>query len=166
VPYGDFEGIEGRLFRRLVAPEEVAAIVVEPVQGEGGYVVPREGWLAYLRDLCDRHGILLVADEVQSGMGRTGRMWAVEHFGVQPDVVLAGKGIASGMPLGATIARAELMRWEIGAHGSTYGGNPVACAAALATMDLIETELCENAAKIGQQLLDGLRALAERQPLL
>ena len=165
-PYGDFDEIESRLFRRLVSPEEVAAIVVEPVLGEGGYVVPPDGWLAYLRDLCTEHGILLVADEVQSGMGRTGRMWATEHFGVEPDIVAAGKGIASGMPLGATIARADLMRWPMGAHGSTYGGNPVSCAAALATLDLLEGGLVENAAKVGTLLLDGLVALAERQPLI
>jgi 4-aminobutyrate aminotransferase len=165
-PYGDLEYLDEVLFRRLVTPGEVAAIFVEPVLGEGGYVVPPDGWLEYLRGLCTEHGILLVADEVQSGMGRTGRMWAVEHWGVEPDVVLAGKGIASGMPLGAMIARAELMNWEAGAHGSTYGGNPVACAAALATIDLIEGELAENAAKVGQHLLDGLRGLAERQPLI
>jgi 4-aminobutyrate aminotransferase len=165
-PYGDFDFIESVLFRRLVEPEEVAAIVVEPVLGEGGYVVPPEGWLQYLRELCTRHGILLIADEIQSGMGRTGRLWAVEHDDVHPDVVLAGKGIASGLPLGATIARADVMKWEVGAHGSTYGGNPLACAAALATMDLIESELAENAAKVGAQLLDGLRGIAERQPLV
>jgi 4-aminobutyrate aminotransferase len=165
-PYGDFEEIESRLFRRLVAPEEVAAIVVEPVLGEGGYVVPPDGWLAYLRELCTAHGILLVADEVQSGMGRTGRMWATEHFDVQPDIVAAGKGIASGMPLGATIARADLMSWPTGAHGSTYGGNPVSCAAALATLDLLEGSLIENAAKVGAQLFDGLSALGERRPLI
>ena len=165
-PYGDFDHIEHVLFKRLVTPGEVAAVVVEPIQGEGGYVLPPDGWLEYLRRLCTEHGILFVADEVQSGMGRTGRMWAGEHWGVEPDVVLAGKGIASGMPLGATIARAELMKWELGAHGSTYGGNPVACAAALATIDLIENELTENAAKVGQHLLDGLRELAERQPLI
>jgi 4-aminobutyrate aminotransferase len=165
-PYGDFDEIESRLFRRLVAPEEVAAIVVEPVLGEGGYVVPPDGWLAYLRELCSKHGILLVADEVQSGMGRTGRMWASEHFDVQPDIVAAGKGIASGMPLGATIARADLMTWPTGAHGSTYGGNPVSCAAALATLDLLEGSLIENAAKVGAQLFDGLSALRERRPLI
>jgi len=165
-PYGDASYIEDVLFRRLVTPGEVAAIVVEPVLGEGGYVVPPDGWLEHLRALCTEHGILLVVDEIQSGMGRTGRMWAVEHWGVEPDVVLAGKGIASGLPLGATIARAELMRWEIGAHGSTYGGNPVACAAALATIDLIERELAENAAKAGGHMLDGLRAIAERRPLI
>ena len=143
------------IFKRLVKPNEIAAIVVEPIQGEGGYVVPPDGWLAYLRDLCTEHGILLVADEVQSGMGRTGRMWAVEHWGVEPDIVLAGKGIASGMPLGAMIARADLMSWAVGAHGSTYGGNPVACAAALATIDLIEGGLSDNAA-------DGRRLPARR----
>ena len=165
-PYGDFEFIEQAIFARLIPPDEVAAVVVEPILGEGGYVVPPDGWLGYLRELCTEHGILLVADEVQSGMGRTGRMWASENWDVVPDVVLAGKGIASGLPLGATVARAELMKWESGAHGSTYGGNPVACAAALATIDLIENELAENAAKVGAHLLDGLRALAERQSLV
>jgi 4-aminobutyrate aminotransferase len=165
-PYGDFDYIERAIFARLVPPEEVAAIVVEPIQGEGGYVLPPDGWLRYLRELCTEHGILLVADEIQSGMGRTGRMWAGENWDVVPDVVLAGKGIASGLPLGATIARAELMKWEIGAHGSTYGGNPVACAAALASIELIESELAENAAKVGAHLLDGLRALAERQSMV
>ena len=166
VPYGDFDEIESRLFRRLVSPQEVAAIVVEPVLGEGGYVIPPDGWLAYLRELCDRHGILMVADEVQSGMGRTGKVWAIEHWGVEPDILVAGKGIASGMPLGAMVAREELMRWEAGAHGSTFGGNPVACAAALASMDLIERELAENAAKVGYELMQGLRSLAERQPII
>jgi 4-aminobutyrate aminotransferase len=165
-PYGDFDHLERAIFTRLVPPDEVAAIVVEPIQGEGGYIVPPDGWLQYLRELCTEHGILLIADEIQSGMGRTGRMWAAENWDVVPDVVLAGKGIASGLPLGATIARAELMKWEIGAHGSTYGGNPVACAAALASIELTEDELAENAAKVGAHLLDGLRALAERQPLI
>ncbi len=148
--------IENVIFKRLVKPNEIAAIVVEPVQGEGGYRIPPDGWLTYLRELCTEHGILLVADEVQSGMGRTGRMWAVQHWGVEPDIVLAGKGIASGMPLGDMIARADLMTWPTGAHGSTYGGNPVACAAALATIDLIEGELAANAANLGGVLLDGL----------
>jgi 4-aminobutyrate aminotransferase len=164
--YGDFDHIEQVLFKRLVSPEEVAAVVVEPVLGEGGYVVPPEGWMAHLRDLCSRHGILLVVDEVQSGMGRTGKMWAVQNFGVEPDVVCAGKGIASGMPLGAMIARAELMTWEIGAHGSTYGGNPLSCAAALATIDLIESELMANAEDVGGALLEGLADIAQRQPLI
>jgi len=160
--FGDFEHIEEVLFKRLVSPTEVAAIVVEPILGEGGYVYPPEGWFTYLRALCDRHGILLVADEVQSGMGRTGKMWAIEHFGVEPDIVLAGKGIASGMPLGAMIARDRLMTWEVGAHGSTFGGNPLSCAAALATLELIEGGLMDNALEIGRVLLDGLGAIRER----
>jgi 4-aminobutyrate aminotransferase len=165
-PFGEEGYIEEVLFKRLVSPEEVAAVVVEPILGEGGYVVPPDGWLPALRELCSRHGILLVADEIQSGMGRTGRMWAVEHWDVEPDIVLAGKGIASGMPLGAMVARAGLMTWEKGAHGSTYGGNPVSCAAALATIDLIEKELAANADLVGGVLLEGLRSLAARQPLI
>ena len=136
--------------------------MVEPIQGEGGYVVPPAGWLADLRETCDRHGILLVADEIQSGMGRTGLMWAMEHEGVTPDIVLAGKGIASGMPLGAMIARHDLMTWDKGAHGSTYAGNPVCCAAALATIELLESELIANAATVGGHLKAGLRAMATR----
>jgi 4-aminobutyrate aminotransferase len=162
-PFGDFEHLEQVLFKRLVPPDEVAAIVVEPILGEGGYVLPPEGWLGYLREVCDRHGILLVADEVQSGMGRTGRMWAIQHFEVEPDVVLAGKGIASGMPLGAIVAREGLMTWEVGAHGSTFGGNPVSCAAALATLALIEGGLMDNARDVGGSLLEGLRAIQSRQ---
>jgi 4-aminobutyrate aminotransferase len=155
--------IEGFLMRRVVAPGEVAAVVVEPILGEGGYVVPPEGWLAALRDLCDRHGIMLVCDEVQSGMGRTGTMWAVEHEGVEPDILLAGKGIASGMPLGAMIAKDELMTWSAGSHGSTYGGNPVSCAAALATIDVIEGEqLLEHATKVGELLMHGLLDIQSR----
>ena len=168
-PRGDEEGfptidyIEGLVMKKLVAPTEVAAIVVEPVLGEGGYIVPPEGWLPALRDLCDRHGIMLVCDEVQSGMGRTGKMWAVEHFGVEPDILLAGKGIASGMPLGAMIARDERMTWTAGAHGSTFGGNAVSCAAALATIDVIEREqLLENAAKVGDLLVHGLQDVQTR----
>jgi 4-aminobutyrate aminotransferase len=165
-PFGDRSHMEDLLFKRLVRPEEIAAIVVEPIQGEGGYVVPPDGWLPWLRELCTEHGILLVADEIQSGMGRTGRMWAVEHWGVEPDILLAGKGIASGMPLGAMVARADLMSWSAGAHGSTYGGNPVSCAAALASIDLIEKELAENARVIGEHLLERLRDLRRRQPLI
>ena len=157
--------IERVIFKRLVRPNEIAAIVVEPIQGEGGYVVPPAGWLPYLRELCSKHGILLVADEVQSGMGRTGKMWAVQNWDVEPDVLLAGKGIASGMPLGAMIARADIMTWQVGAHGSTYGGNPVACAAALASIDLIEGGLSANAASVGMFILDGLRALQGRRSL-
>jgi 4-aminobutyrate aminotransferase len=164
--FGDFEYMENVLFKRLVSPSEIAAIVVEPILGEGGYVLPPEGWLPYLRALCTEHGILLVADEVQSGMGRTGKMWAIEHFGVEPDILLSGKGIASGMPLGAMIAREDLMVWGIGAHGSTYGGNPVSCAAALETIDLIENGLMQNAADVGTHMLDGLRAIQQRQPAI
>ena len=164
--FGDFEYLEEVLFKRLVSPHEVAAIVVEPILGEGGYVLPPEGWFRYLRELCTRHGILLVADEVQSGMGRTGRMWAMQHFGAEPDILLVGKGIASGMPLGAMVARDDLMTWEIGAHGSTYGGNPLSCAAALATIDLIEDGLIENAERVGSFLLDGLRDMQARRPLI
>lgn len=150
------------VFARLVPPHEIAAVVVEPVLGEGGYHVPPRDWLRSLRDLCSNHGILFVADEVQSGMGRTGRMWAVEHYGIEPDILLAGKGIASGMPLGAMIAREDLMTWGMGAHGSTYGGNPVSCAAALATIDLIQKELLENTERVGGELLDGLRDFPSR----
>jgi 4-aminobutyrate aminotransferase len=168
-PYGAEDTdryIERVIFKRLIPADEIAAIVVEPIQGEGGYVLPPDGWLQYLRDLCTQHGILLVADEVQSGMGRTGKMWSIQHWGVEPDILLAGKGIASGMPLGAMIARSDLMTWPGGAHGSTYGGNPVSCAAALATIDLIEKELAANATTVGGELLDGLHVLAARQPLI
>jgi len=164
--YGDFDYIEDVLFRHMVNPHEVAAIFVEPVMGEGGYVVPPEGWMRYLRDLCDKHGILLVADEVQSGMGRTGKMWAIEHFDVEPDILLSAKGIASGMPLGAIIAREDLMTWEFGAHGSTFGGNPLSCAAALATIELIEGGLMDNAVQVGEVLFEGLRGIKDRYPSL
>jgi 4-aminobutyrate aminotransferase len=165
--YGDFDYIEQVLFTRMVSPGEVAAIVVESWLGEGGYVIPPDGWLRYLRELCDRHGILLVCDEVQSGMGRSGTMWAVEQEGVVPDIVTAGKGIASGLPLGAMIARDDVMSWEAGAHGSTYGGSPVPCAAALATFDVIEDEgLMANATRVGEVFLDGLRAVAARHPVI
>jgi len=159
--------IEHFLMKRIVAPEEVAAIIVEPVLGEGGYIVPPDGWLQGLRELCDRYGIYLICDEVQSGMGRTGRMWAVEHTGVEPDILLSGKGIASGMPLGAMIAKQDKMTWTVGTHGSTYGGNPVSCAAALATIDVIQEEqLIENADKVGSVLLEGLRDLQTRHDVI
>ena len=165
--YGDFDYIEQVLFQRVVTPGEVAAIVVESWLGEGGYVLPPEGWFRYLRDLCDRHGILLVCDEVQSGAGRSGTMWAIEQEGVTPDIITAGKGIASGLPLGAMIARDEVMTWEPGAHGSTYGGSPVPCAAALATLDVIEDEgLMTNASAVGSIFLDGLRDIATRHPII
>jgi 4-aminobutyrate aminotransferase len=165
--YGDFDFIEQVLFKRMVSPREVAAIVVESVLGEGGYVVPPDGWLRYLRDLCDEHGILLVADEIQSGMGRTGRWWAIQHADVEPDIVLTGKGIASGMPLGGMIAREDLMTWDMGAHGSTYGGNPVSCAAALATIRVIEDEdLMANAVDVGAELMAGLGGLQREYSMI
>ena len=165
--YGDFAFIQDVLFKRMVSPHEVAAILVEPVLGEGGYVVPPDGWLRYLRELCDANGILLIADEVQSGMGRTGTWWAIEHAGVEPDILLTGKGIASGLPLGGMVAREDLMTWDSGAHGSTYGGNPVACAAALATMSVIEDEgLMRNAVEVGDVLTTGLRELQTRYPMI
>jgi 4-aminobutyrate aminotransferase len=158
--------IEKVLFQRMTEPGDVAAIFVEPVQGEGGYIVPPPGWLAAIRDLCDRHGILLVMDEVQSGIGRTGTMWACEHDGVVPDIITAGKGLASGLPLSAIIARDEIIQWAPGKHGSTFGGNPVACAAAIATLDLVEQGLSHNAATIGEHLLAGLRELQTAQPII
>jgi 4-aminobutyrate aminotransferase len=165
--YGDFDYIEEVLFKRMVSPTEVAAVVVESWLGEGGYVLPPEGWFTYLRDLCDRHGILLVCDEVQSGMGRSGKMWAIQHEGVEPDVVISGKGIASGLPLGAMIAREDLMMWDLGAHGSTYGGSPLSCAAALATFEVIRDEgLLDNANLVGDVLLSGLRDIQGRHPLI
>lgn len=162
--FGDREYLVDVLFKRIVPPDEVAAIILEPVLGEGGYVFPPAGWLRWLRDLCDEHGILLVDDEVQAGVGRTGRMWAIEHEGVEPDIVIFGKGIASGMPLGGITARADLMGWPVGAHGSTYGGNPVACAAALATLDLMEESLMANARAVGERFVEGLRGIQTRHP--
>ncbi len=158
--------IEHDLFARRLAPTDVAAIFVEPVLGEGGYLVPPPGWLRALRALCDRHGILLVADEVQSGIGRTGRMFACEHEGVEPDILLAAKGLGSGMPIGAIIATERVTTWKTGAHGSTFGGNPVCCAAALATLDLVEDGLMANAAVMGERLLAGVRTLADRHPTI
>jgi 4-aminobutyrate aminotransferase len=156
--------IEDTLLRRTAAPEEVAAIFVEPIQGEGGYYVPPRGFLPALRALCDKYGMLLVADEVQSGMGRTGQMYAVEHWGVEPDIVCLAKGIASGMPLGAMIAKDEVMDWPSGSHASTFGGNPVSCRAALATLDLLEGGYMANAAERGAQLKQGLQRLAKDHP--
>jgi 4-aminobutyrate aminotransferase len=158
--------IEQVLFKRLTEPDDVAAVFVEPLQGEGGYIVPPAGWLADLRALCDEHGIVLVIDEVQSGIGRTGTMWACQHDGVEPDIMCIGKGLASGMPLAGIIARSEIMDWEPGGHGSTFGGNPVACAAATATIDLVEAELASNAARVGDHLLARLGELAADQPLV
>lgn len=165
-PFGyvaDLRWFDEVLFEKLVPASEVAAIIVEPVQGEGGYNIPEDGFLEGLRRICDAHGILLIADEIQSGAGRTGTMWAVEHWGVEPDILLTAKGIASGLPLGAMIAKAELMTaWGPGAHGSTFGGNPLACAAALETIALLEDGLIENAGIRGEQGLAGLRPLMTR----
>jgi len=154
--------IEAELFTRHLDPADVAAIFVEPIQGEGGYVIPPNGFMRGLRELCDRHGILLVCDEVQSGVGRTGRMWACDHEGIEPDILLTAKGLGSGMPIGAFIARESIDEWKGGAHGSTFGGNPVCCAAALATLDLVEGGLMANAERLGAQLISGARKLAER----
>lgn len=158
--------IEHTVLRREVAPDEVAAIFVEPIQGEGGYLVPPADFLPRLRELCDRHGILLVCDEIQCGMGRTGKMWGVEHVGVEPDIIAIAKGIASGMPLGAIVAREEIMKWPPGSHASTFGGNPVACAAALATLDLLEAGLMQNAAKVGAYLIERLGEVQAEFPAI
>ena len=158
--------IEHQLFTHLVSPDEVAAIVVEPIQGEGGYVVPPDAFLQRLRALTTKHGILLVADEVQSGMGRSGRMFAMEFSGVEPDMIAVAKGIASGLPLGVAVARAGLMAWPPGSHASTFGGNPVSCAAALATIALLREGLVENAADVGAYLMAGLKALAVTHPII
>ena len=169
-PYGrveDLRWFEDVLFDKLAPANEVAAIIVEPIQGEGGYIVPEDGFLQGLRAICDRHGILLIADEIQSGAGRTGTMLAIEQWGVKPDILLTAKGIASGLPLGAMVARADLLEaWGAGAHGSTFGGNPVACAAALATIDLLEGGLIANARARGDQAIAGLRPLQDRFPIL
>jgi 4-aminobutyrate aminotransferase len=162
--YGVADSIERELFPHTVAPEDVAGIFVEPVQGEGGYIVPPPAFLRRLREICDAHGILLVFDEVQSGMARTGRMFAAEHFGVVPDVMVLAKGIASGMPLGAMMARQQFMTWPAGSHGSTIGGNPVSIAAALATIDLLEGGLVDNAARVGTFLKDRLTAALAGNP--
>lgn len=156
--------LEEEVFGHNVPGDEVAAIIVEPIQGEGGYVVPPAGFFPALRALCDKYGILLVADEVQSGMGRTGKWWAIEHFGVEPDIITSAKGIASGMPLGACIARESVMTWPKGAHGNTYGGNPISCAASLATIELLEESYLANTAEVGEYALEALRAMQARHP--
>ena len=168
VPFGNqgLDEIENRVFKRLMPADEFAAVVVEPIQGEGGYVVPEDDFLSRLRELCDRHGILLIADEVQSGAGRTGKMWAVQHWDVEPDILLTAKGIGSGMPVGAMIAKAPLMTWGPGAHGSTFGGNPVSLAAVLETIRLLENGLIANAAIRGREIQDALRRLLTRHPAL
>jgi 4-aminobutyrate aminotransferase len=158
--------IEEKLFKTILAPEEVAAIFVEPIQGEGGYVVAPDNFLRELRAVCDRHGILLVADEVQSGAGRTGKWWAIEHSGVEPDIVCMAKGIASGMPLGICMSRAEIMDWVPGSHASTFGGNPISIAAALATIDILEREGIANAARVGAKMLERLDGWKKSHPLV
>ena len=156
--------IEEKLFKTILPPEEVAAIFVEPIQGEGGYVVAPTNFLRELRTICDKHGILLVADEVQSGAGRTGKWWAIEHSGVEPDIVCMAKGIASGMPLGVCMSRAEIMDWVPGSHASTFGGNPVSIAAALATMNVLEREGIGNAGRVGAKIMDRVKTWKETHP--
>ena len=158
--------IEEKLFKTILPSEEVAAVFIEPILGEGGYVVAPDNFMRELRDLCDRHGILLVVDEVQCGMGRTGKWWAVEHSSVEPDMVCIAKGIASGMPLGICMTRAEIMDWVPGSHASTFGGNPVSIAAALATIDIIEREGMANAARVGEFMLERLRGWVQSHPLV
>ena len=165
IPYGthaSLDRLEHELFPALLPPDEIAAIVVEPIQGEGGYIVPEDGFLQRIRDICDRHGILMVVDEIQAGMGRTGRLFAIEHWGVQPDIVTLAKGIASGLPLGAILSRPQLMTWPAGSHATTFGGNPVACAAANVTLRLLEARLMENARHMGEHLQTGLARMADR----
>jgi 4-aminobutyrate aminotransferase len=158
--------LEDQVLTHLVSPDEVAAIVVEPVQGEGGYVVPPKSFLQQLRAICDKHGILLIADEVQSGMGRTGKMFASEHFGLTPDIMSIAKGIASGLPLGICAAKADVMDWTPGAHASTFGGNPLSCAAALATIKVLEGGVIKNAADVGAYLKDQLTGLMDKHPII
>jgi 4-aminobutyrate aminotransferase len=156
--------IEEQILDHILPPDEVAGVLVETIQGEGGYIVPPDGFYPALRKLCDKYGILMIVDEVQSGMGRTGKWWAIEHYGVEPDMFTTAKGIASGMPLGACVARRSVMDWGKGTHGNTYGGNPISCAAALATIDLIRDEYLENAAEMGQYALDALEEIMYRHP--
>ncbi|OUL36258.1 acetyl ornithine aminotransferase family protein [Nostoc sp. 106C] len=165
IPYGthaSLDYLEKQLFPTMLPPDEVAAIVVESIQGEGGYIVPEEGFLQRIRDICDRYGILMVVDEVQSGMGRTGRLFAIEHWGVMPDIITTAKGIASGLPLGAILSRPELMTWPPGAHATTFGGNPVACVAGITTLRLLEAGLMTNACQMGELLQAGLGQLHQR----
>jgi 4-aminobutyrate aminotransferase len=158
--------MEEVVFQKLLPPTEVAGILIEPVQGEGGYIFPPDNFLPALREICDKYGILLIADEVQSGMGRTGKWWAVDHYGVEPDIICIAKGIASGMPRGVMLAKAELMTWPNGSHGNTFGGNPLACAAALKTIELIENQYLENTQKMGVIALDILQKLQTHHPCI
>jgi len=154
------------LFEHKLAPQDVAAVIMEPLQGEGGYAIPSKEFLQFWRGICDEHGILLVFDEVQTGVGRTGKMWACEHLGVIPDVLVSAKGLGSGLPIGAILAKESVMTWPRGSHGSTYGGNPVACASALATLDLVQSELAANAAKMGARLMAGLKKLQAKHAVI
>jgi len=156
--------IEEQILAKVIPPDEVAGFLVEPIQGEGGYIVPPPDFFPALRELCNKYGVLLIVDEVQSGMGRTGKWWAIENFGVEPDIIASAKGIASGMPLGAMISRKEIMSWPKGSHGNTFGGNPVSCAAALATIDLIEKQYLQNAREVGAYTLDALAEIMVRHP--
>jgi len=160
-PYGEtvVRYIEEQLIGKVIPADDIAGILIEPIQGEGGYIVPAEGFFPALRKLCDKYGILLIADEIQSGMGRTGKWWAIEHFDVVPDIITTAKGIASGIPLGAIIAKKSVMTWPKGAHSNTYGGNPIASAAAIATIDLIEREYLQNAGEMGQYMIGALEEI-------
>lgn len=165
IPYGTHESLdylEEKLFSTVLPPTEIAAIVVEAIQGEGGYIVPEDGFLERIRKICDRYNILMVVDEVQSGMGRTGKLFAIEHWGVMPDIITLAKGIASGLPLGAILSRPELMIWPPGSHATTFGGNPVACAAANVTLRLLENGMIENAREMGELLQAGLTELSQK----
>ncbi len=165
-PYGDIEFIEQELFRKIVAPDEVAAVVVEPIQGEGGYVVPPAGFLRRLRDLCTRHGILLIVDEIQSGMGRTGKFLACQHEGIVPDIVVMSKGLAAGMPLGATIAPTRFMTWPPGAHANTFGGHPISCETALVALQHLDNRLMARVTEAGDRLMGALKQSADRSALI
>jgi 4-aminobutyrate aminotransferase len=169
IPYGthaSLDYLEKQLFTTMLPANEVAAIIVEPIQGEGGYLVPEDGFLQRIREICDRNGILMIVDEVQSGMGRTGKLFAIAHWDVMPDIITTAKGIASGLPLGAIIARSHIMNWQPGSHATTFGGNPVACAAGIATLRLLENGLMENATRMGEILQAGLFRLCDRFPRL
>ncbi|WGV23349.1 acetyl ornithine aminotransferase family protein [Halotia branconii] len=167
IPYGthaSLDHLEKQLFATILPPDEVAAIAVEAIQGEGGYIVPEDGFLQRIRDICDRYGILMIVDEVQAGMGRTGRLFAINHWGVMSDIITTAKGIASGLPLGAILARPELMTWPPGSHATTFGGNPVACAAGIATLRLLESGLMTNATQMGELLQANLTQLHNKFP--
>ncbi len=168
VSYGQtvLDYIEDEVFHRIAPANDVAGIIIEPIQGEGGYIVPPDDFFPGLRRLCDKYGILLIADEVQSGVGRTGKWWAIEHFGIEPDIITIAKGIASGVPLGIMAAKKSIVEWQRGTHGNTYGGNPIACAAALATLELIGDEYMENAAKVGQYTINWLKETQQGHPCI